>query len=168
MLSRGGDIYGGDASFWIGDLLALASGACWSVYTVWGEGVTRRHGSALATAILLGVGGLSLLPLMLISGRQMTIAMPPRVWLGTIYLGVMAGGVANALWLGALRVISPGRLGAFGYVSSSYLILPSGFCRKGHSRVCPALLMVVVGVYLMMSDKTTPDAPESRPAESAG
>lgn len=170
MLSRGGDIYGGDASFWIGDLLALASGACWSVYTVWGEGVTRRHGSALATAILLGVGGLSLLPLMLISGSQMTLAMPPRVWLGTIYLGVMAGGVANALWLGALRVISPGRLGAFGYVSSSLaLILSVWFLQE---RVTPwfvlALLMVVVGVYLMMSDKTTPDAPESRPAESAG
>ncbi|HOG50113.1 MAG TPA: DMT family transporter, partial [Lentisphaeria bacterium] len=77
MLSRGGDIYGGGEGFWIGDLLALAAGACWSVYTVWGEGVTKRHGSALATAVLLGGGGLSLLPFMLISGSQMTLAMPP-------------------------------------------------------------------------------------------
>ena len=113
------------------------------------------------------VGGLSLLPLMFISGSQMT--RHAATGQQTIYC-VMAGGVANALWLGALRVISPGRLGAFGYVSSSLaLILSVWFLQE---RVTPwfvlALLMVVVGVYLMMSDKTTPDAPESRPAESAG
>ncbi len=170
MLSRGGDIYGGGEGFWIGDLLALAAGFSWSVYTVWGEGVTRRHGSALATAVLLGGGGLSLLPLMLISGSQMTLAMPPRVWLGTIYLGVMTGGVANAMWLAALRVIPPGRLGALGYVSCSLTLILSVWLLQ--ERVTPwfvlALLMVVAGVYLMMSGKAVPDAQESRPAESDG
>ncbi|HPY89186.1 MAG TPA: DMT family transporter [Lentisphaeria bacterium] len=170
MLSRGGDIYGGGEGFWIGDLLALAAGFSWSVYTVWGEGVTRRHGSALATAVLLGGGGLSLLPLMLISGSQMTLAMPPRVWLGTIYLGVMTGGVANAMWLAALRVIPPGRLGALGYVSCSLTLILSVWLLQ--ERVTPwfvlALLMVVAGVYLMMSGKAVPDVPESRPAESDG
>lgn len=170
MFSRGGDIYGGGAGFWIGDLLALAAGACWSVYTVWGEAAARRHGSALATAVLLTGGGLTLLPFMVASGSQMTLAMPARVWLGTIYLGVVTGGVANAMWLAALRVIPAGRLGALGYVSSSLtLVLSVCFLQE---MVTPwfalALLLVVAGVYLMMSGKDGRAAPESRPAALPG
>lgn len=170
MLSRGGDIYGGGAGFWVGDLLALAAGACWSVYTVWGEAAARRHGSALATAVLLACGGLTLLPFMVVSGSQVTMAMPLRVWLGTIYLGVLTGGVANAMWLAALRTIPAGRLGALGYVSSSLtLVLSVCFLRE---MVTPwfalALLLVVAGVYLMMSGKTAIAASENRPAALPG
>jgi drug/metabolite transporter (DMT)-like permease len=170
MLSRGGDIYGGGDGFWLGDLLALAAGACWSVYTVWGEAAARRHGSALATAVLLTGGGLCLLPFMIVSDSHMTLVMPSRVWLGTIYLGVMTGGVANAMWLAALRVIPAGRLGALGYVSSSLtLVLSVCFLREV---VTPwfalALALVVAGVYLMMSGRGAAATPESQPASPPG
>ncbi|HOG49679.1 MAG TPA: DMT family transporter, partial [Lentisphaeria bacterium] len=88
----------------------------------------------------------------------------------TIYLGVMTGGVANALWLAALRFIPPGRLGALGYVSCSLTLILSIWLLQ--ERVTPwfvlALLLVVTGVYLMMSGKAAPDTLESQPVEPAG
>lgn len=154
MLSRGGDMYGAGSGldFLPGDILALAAGACWSIYTVWGGTVSRRYGSSLSTALLFTLGALLLLPVMIASGSEMTLRLPWRVWLGVLYLGVMTAGVANAMWMAALKMIPPGRLGALGYVSSSLTLLFSVWLLKEKVTTwfVMALIMVVVGVYLMM------------------
>lgn len=155
IVSRGaGDLYLTAASV-AGDLLALGSGVCWAAYTVWGMEATRKHGSLTSTIVVVWLGTAMLLALTLVMRRPMVWALPLRLWLAILYLGVIANGVALVCWFAALKYLKAGEVGAFGYVSAILTMLLS--CALLHERFGVgfflAMFGVFAGVYLMMERK---------------
>ena len=80
-------------------------------------------------------------------------AIPPRVWGGMIYTGIVTLSFANACWYGALRYLKPGILGAFGYLSAAITFTLSSILlkEKFSLQFIIALLLIFGGMSLMMS-----------------
>ena len=100
-----------------------------------------------------------MLPVALVAnGGSLPLSMGWGPWLGALYLGLFGGGAAIALWYTALRHVSPGRLGALGYVSAA--LATGGSVLLVGERLdwafLAALGLVVGGVSLMM--QSTKDA----------
>ena len=113
----GSDQFMGRSSY-TGDLLALMSAVCWSVYTVGGIGVTRQYGGLISASAAMLAGTAITLAFLLATGRPVFPAMPAPVWWGMAYLGVGASGLAYVAWFSALKYLKAGELGAFGYIST--------------------------------------------------
>jgi drug/metabolite transporter (DMT)-like permease len=119
ILCRGGSDAYMSASAVIGDLMALASGVCWAAYTVWGMRVSNQYGGMVSGTVSILLGTVLMLPVVMLSGSNLSLDLPLRVWLGVIYLGVFANGIAYMCWFAALKHLKAGELGAFGYVSAA-------------------------------------------------
>lgn len=156
LLSRsGGDCFvgGGMHSCW-GDLLALASGGCWAAYTVCGTRVSQQYGGGAAAILAIALASLILLPFMFVqSGSWQALAeLNWKGWLVILYLSIFVNGFANMLWYKALKVLSSGALGSFGYISA---LLASGFSvillkENITLSFMLAMLLVIGGVALML------------------
>ncbi len=146
----GSDIYM-SASAVIGDFLALASGVAWAAYTVWGTRVSNQYGGMASSYISILFGTVLIFPVIFISGGNLSLDLPLRVWLGVIYLGV-TNGVACLCWFSALKYLKAGELGAFGYVSAAMTMLLSLILLKEKISfiLLGALALVFYGVYLMV------------------
>ena len=154
----GGDVYM-VASAFIGDLMALASGACWAAYTVWGARVSKQYGGMVSGSVSILLGTVMMLPVVFISGSNLSLDLPLRVWLGVIYLGIAANGIAYVCWFSALKYLKAGELGALGYVSAAMtMVLSLILLREKISFLfLIALAMVFYGVYLMMKTPSSQD-----------
>jgi len=154
-LSRGADLFTGDASTLCGDFLALGSGACWAVYTVFGGKITEEYGGIFCTAVLFGLGTVLMLPVMLLAGSKISFDFPGTVWLGLLYLGCCTNGLANGAWYCALKYVTPGELGSLGYVSAMITVTFSVVFldEKITWPFVFAIVMVLSGVGMMLSLK---------------
>ncbi len=150
--SNGQDMFTADASTIIGDIMALASGFCWSVYTVYGDEIAKRYGDALCSEILFIAGLCVMIPMAFIKNGGIALALPWRVWLGAFYLGVVSYGIANCLWYRALKFVTPGELGSLGYLSATLSIVLSVILLKERlsATMLAAIVLVVLGVGLML------------------
>lgn len=120
---RGVDVYT-EQGKWAGDLLAVGSAVCWSVYTV----LVRKYSSQdilcnLGLTFLIGSGIFLLLAI--VTGSSISFRMPSQLWYGTLYLGLIPSGVAYYLWIAASRHLEAGILGFFGYISLALTALGS-------------------------------------------
>ncbi len=82
-----------------GDLLMVVASLLWSVYTVWGRAPVAKYGSLRMTAWTIFAGS----PLLVLMGvpdltRTELSTVPPAAWVGVVYAGVLAIGVAYLLW----------------------------------------------------------------------
>lgn len=82
-----------------GDLLMVAASILWSIYTVWGRAPIAKYGSLRVTAWTLFAGA----PLLILIGvpdltKTDFAAVTPTAWIGVVYAGVLAIGVAYLLW----------------------------------------------------------------------
>ena len=98
----------------IGDLLVLGAAISWGLYTVFGEGLVRRHGALQMTAWTLWAG----LPFVVLAGvpdllRTDWGAVSLKAWLGVVYAGVLAIGVGYLLWYRGVRVIGQSRTAVY-------------------------------------------------------
>ncbi len=95
---------------------------------------------------------LLLLPVIVLSDSNLSLDLPLRVWLGIIYLGICANGIAYMCWFSALKYLKAGELGAFGYVSAAMTMVLSLVLlqEKISFLFLAALALVFYGVYLMM------------------
>lgn len=148
----GGDVFSGNASFLTGDMLAMGSGIAWSLFTVFGERVSREYGGTVCMALLFFFGIFLMVPVMWIFQSRVSFDFPPRVWIGILYLGIFGCGLANMLWYSALRHVKSDELGAFGYVSALLSVLMAVACL--HERITPVFVfsacLVLGGVWLMI------------------
>ncbi|NMA42300.1 MAG: EamA family transporter [Oligosphaeraceae bacterium] len=153
VLSRGADIFTGGASTLCGDFLALGSGVCWAVYTVFGTKITEQYGGIFCTAVLFGLGTVLMIPVMLLAGSKISFDFPGTVWLGLLYLGCCTNGLANGAWYCALKYVKPSELGALGYVSAMITVTFSivFLAEKITWLFALAIVMVLGGVSLMLS-----------------
>ncbi len=150
--SNGQDMFTADASTIIGDLMALASGFCWSVYTVYGGDIAKKYGDVLCSEILFLVGLCVMIPMAVIKNGGIALVLPWRVWLGAFYLGVVSYGVANCLWYKALKFVTPGELGSLGYLSATMSVVLSVLLLKERLSLTMivAIVLVIFGVGLML------------------
>ncbi|MBQ7650896.1 MAG: EamA family transporter [Victivallales bacterium] len=150
--SNGQDMFTADTSTIIGDIMALASGFCWSVYTVYGDEIAKKYGDALCSEILFLVGLCVMIPMAIIKNGGITLALPWRVWLGALYLGVVSYGIANCLWYRALKFVTPGELGSLGFLSATLSVVLSIILLKERLSMAmiTAIALVLLGVGLML------------------
>jgi len=148
------DSYMTDSSV-VGDLLALGSGVCWAAYTVWGARAAMRYGSLISTGAAIILGTAMLFFIVIFTNRPMLWDFPLNLWLAIIYLGVFANGIAYICWYAALKYLSPGELGAFGYISAAATIILS--CIFLNEKIGLVFILslsaIFVGVYLMMNEE---------------
>lgn len=98
----------------VGDLLVLGAAVAWGGYTVLGRRLTRRRGALQMTAWTLWAG----LPFIVLAGvpdllRMDWSAVSPQSWLGVVYAGVFAIGLAYLLWYRGVRVIGQNRTAVY-------------------------------------------------------
>lgn len=161
-----GDLYLSSSGI-LGDLLAMGSGICWAAYTVWGTGVSNKYGSFISASIVIIFGSIMLFAVVLVTGRPMSWNFPAKLWIATIYLGIMTNAVAYLCWYAALKYLKAGELGAFGYISAILTVIMSFTLlqEKFTFSFFIALAGVIAGVYLMMEkDAKTAAKHENTPA----
>ncbi len=112
ILISGGDQEMGAAR--LGDLLVLGAAVSWGAYTVLGRRLTKRRGALQMTAWTLWAG----LPFIVLAGvpdllRTDWNAVSLQAWLGVVYAGVFAIGIAYLLWYRGVRVIGQNRTSVY-------------------------------------------------------
>ena len=93
-----------------------------------------------------------LLPAALCVNKKIILDLPWRTWAGAIYLGMLSYGLANSLWICALKYLKPGQLGSFGYLSAAIAMTCSVLFvnEKFTITFFIAIALVLVGVALML------------------
>jgi len=148
-----------------GDLLILLSTVNWAAYTIVGRSVMQRLEPGAATAFLLVVGLVCVLPLALLGGgAESLLHSSARAWAAIVFLGVACSGLGYLLWSAALERLSASRVAAFLYLeplvtlaaAASYLHEPVGLTTVAGG------LIVLGGVALVQR----PDSPARAAATS--
>ncbi|MBQ9366659.1 MAG: DMT family transporter [Victivallales bacterium] len=160
-LCKGEDMFAQNASMLTGDLMAFASGVCWAVFTVYGDRVSNKYGGLLCTEVLFLIAVAIVVPMAMIWNKGLNFSLSARAWTGALYLGALSYGLAEGLWYMALKYVSPGELGALGYVSAALAVVSSVLLL--HEKVTVfaivAIVLIVIGVGLMLRQS------ESKPKE---
>ena len=154
--ARGGDVYAVTSMrSLIGDGMALASSFCWAFFTVYGVKVSEKYSGMVCMFVGFLLGALLMSPVLLFTSFSEISAIPPRVWGGMFYTGVVTLAFANACWYGALRYLKPGLLGAFGYLSASITFTLSIILlrEKFSMQFILAVAMIIGGMSVMMYSK---------------
>ncbi|MBE6367165.1 MAG: DMT family transporter [Lentisphaerae bacterium] len=156
-LTSGADCFGGGGlKGLLGDGLALASGICWAAYTVCGAEISRKYSDSVAI-MTIAFAALILLPFVIFKPGCLAslLALPWQGWLVVLYLALLVNGWANILWYRALKTLSAGALGSFGYISAGLAAVMSLIGLKEHFSLTFVLsiVMVLAGVGLMLTPK---------------
>ncbi len=98
----------------LGDLLVLGAALSWGAYTVFGRRMVRRRGALQMTAWTLWAG----LPFIVGAGipdlvRMDWGAVSLTTWLGVVYAGVFAIGIAYLLWYQGVKTIGQNRTSVY-------------------------------------------------------
>lgn len=156
---KGNDVFGtGPHAGW-GDLMALGSGMCWAVYTVFSRRLSLRYGGLLTSTVLFFIGALLMVPVTWIAGSSWELNFSWKMWLFIAYISGVVNGVGNGFWCLALKHLKPGELGAFGYLSAFIAITSSAICLKEELtwQFLLTAAMVFTGVFLMMKRQASPE-----------
>jgi drug/metabolite transporter (DMT)-like permease len=100
-----------------GDLLTLLAAACWSVYTVFGATILRRHSPLITTTWAIVAGAVFLAPVGIaqLSTADLSGFGPPVV-LALIYSGTLAAGFANVIVFHGVKLLGPTRVNALQFL----------------------------------------------------
>ena len=111
LITGGGQQVGGAR---LGDLFVLGAALSWGAYTVFGRRMVRRRGALQMTAWTLWAG----LPFIVLAGvpdlvRTDWSTVSLTAWLGVVYAGVFAIGIAYLLWYRGVRTIGQNRTSVY-------------------------------------------------------
>lgn len=103
---------GGNAgsSLWVGNLCLVGAAVTWALYTVMGKLATDLY-SSLTVSLYASISGLAFtIPLAYFSEwRGWSLpALPPLVWWGIAYVGVISTAVAFYLWVRGFSMVDAG------------------------------------------------------------
>gem|GEM_PF-430877 len=145
-----GDIFM-QASGYSGDILALASGICWALYTVLGRRASIKYGGWISGSASIIVGSILLLVLLLVMRIPIALDSSLSFWLYLLYMGIFPTGVAYILWIKALEHVEAGALGALGYLSALLTMIGSALLLKEelHFSFIAGAILVFTGVYFI-------------------
>jgi len=98
---------------WLGNLLMFASVVCWALYTAMAKRVANFE-PLVITVCVMGSGTLLLVPFsayeIMNAGLQ---PLPVNGWIGILYLGCIASGLAYALYNASLRHLDASAVGVY-------------------------------------------------------
>jgi drug/metabolite transporter (DMT)-like permease len=101
----------------VGDLLTLLAAACWSIYTVFGATILRRHSPLITTTWAIIAGAAFLAPAgiaQLASADLSQVGLP--VLLALVYSGTLAAGFANVIIFNGVKLLGPTRVNALQFL----------------------------------------------------
>jgi drug/metabolite transporter (DMT)-like permease len=101
----------------VGDLLTLIAAACWSIYTVFGATILRRHSPLVTTTWAIVAGTLFIAPLgiaQLATSDLSGFGLP--VVFAIIYSGTLSAGFANVIVLHGVKLLGPTRVNALQFL----------------------------------------------------
>lgn len=103
----------GDGRTWLGDALVFASIVLSVVWILLGKGLAIRHGPGIATAWILLIGTVVLVPVVAIAEGPPPLALPVSTWLCVLALATGSTFGAFVLWNRGVRGIETGRAGVY-------------------------------------------------------
>jgi drug/metabolite transporter (DMT)-like permease len=140
----------GSGSALLGCLLMFASVVCWALYTAMAKRVAAFD-SIVITASVTATGALLLLPLSLYEFATAGIqALPAKAWLGVLYLGCIASGLAYMLYNASLRHLDASEVGVYTNLIPVVGVL-TGVIVLGEPltlRIIAGAAVVAIGVWL--------------------
>jgi drug/metabolite transporter (DMT)-like permease len=113
MIVFSGDSIGGSSSALLGNVLMFASVVCWGFYTSLAKRVAG-YDAIVITVCVTGAGSLMLLPLSVY--EIATVGLQPLSvmgWVGVLYLGGIASGLAYLLYNASLRYLDASEVGVY-------------------------------------------------------
>jgi drug/metabolite transporter (DMT)-like permease len=110
----GGSSPGGPSALPLGDGLLVLAAITWSIYTVLGQGLTRKHGALAVTAwtLWIGTSGLIVLGIPALTRTNFSTA-GLGAWAAVVYAGVFAIALAYLLWYRGVEAIGSSKTAAF-------------------------------------------------------
>jgi len=106
----------GFSSARFGDLLQVVSIGTWTAYTLAAVRPVARWGALRVTTVSMTVAAVVTVPAAAVVGRGPWVPVDGRTWLAVLFLGVVAGGVAQAVWLRALAELGAARTAVWLYL----------------------------------------------------
>jgi drug/metabolite transporter (DMT)-like permease len=102
----------------VGDLLTLVAALCWSIYTVFGAGILRRHSALVTTTWAIVAGTLFLAPLGILQlvTTDLTGALVPSIVFAIAYAGTLSAGLANVIVFNGVKLLGPTRVNALQFL----------------------------------------------------
>ena len=165
MIVFSGNTGGGSSSALMGNVLMFASVVCWGLYTSLAKRVAGFD-SIVITVFVTGTGALMLLPL---SAYEIATAgvqpLPLLGWLGVLYLGGIASGVAYLLYNASLRYLDASEVGAYTNLIPVVGVL-TGVVMLGEPLSMRAIVggaVVMVGVWITGRSERLPAATTASP-----
>lgn len=151
----------GLASARFGDLLQVVSIGTWTVYTLVAVRPVARWGALAVTTASMALAAVVAVPVALALGRGPWMPGDVRTWSAVLFLGIVAGAVAQALWLRALGVLGAARTAAWLYlepivtvaVARALLSEPVGW------RAVVGGFVVLIGVAVVQAARNAVPAP---------
>jgi drug/metabolite transporter (DMT)-like permease len=145
-------------TFW-GDILLLAAGVSWALYTVLSRRAAHRHPPAVTTAAATLWGLLFLLPWLPLELRDWTWApLPAAVWWGVLYLGVVSTALAFWLWNTGFTLMQAGTASLFFFAQPlvgavlGWLLLGE---RLGSRFLAGSLILIAGGILAVRAERKT-------------
>lgn len=143
-------------AFW-GDVLLLAAGVSWALYTVLSRRAARRHPPVVTTAAATLWGLLFLLPWLPLEFRDWPwTPLPAAVWWGVLYLGVVSTALAFWLWNTGFTLMQAGTASLFFFVQPvvgavlGWLLLGE---RLGGRFLAGSLILIAGGILAVRAER---------------
>jgi len=101
----------------LGDVLILAAGLSFAVYTVFGKEIAAEHGGMAVISVSYAAGGLFLLPMTLFFASRFDFSsVSAEAWAAFAYMTVISSVLCYIGWIYALKRLPASRLSAFSYL----------------------------------------------------
>jgi len=139
-----------------GDLLLVASGIAWAIYSIAGKRLLERHSSLDVTTGAIVVALAALLPLAALELPQLALGPklgPALAWAAGV--GLLASGLGTLLWNRALESMDASTLAGFVFLQPVTGVL-LGVLALGETASAYALAggaLVFAGVYALVADE---------------
>jgi drug/metabolite transporter (DMT)-like permease len=141
----------GTGATWFGDLVVLAGGLCFALFTVFGKEVTAEYTTITMNTYAYVGGAVALLPWTLWEAARRPLAhVSAEAWLAAIYMALFPSVIAYLIYYHALARMTASRVSAFSYLQPVFASI-MGVVILGENLGAPVIaggLVILTGVYL--------------------
>jgi drug/metabolite transporter (DMT)-like permease len=144
----------GSGANWLGDLIVIAAGGFFALYTVLIKDVAKFYDSVTLNMLVFGLGTLFLIPFCATSVSEVQWnRIPAYAWWGLAYMVVFGSFVAYLIYAFALEKLSASRVAAFAYLQP-LMAASMGIWLLGERISLPVIIggiVILIGVHLTES-----------------
>jgi len=161
-----------NGSHWSGDVILLAAGASFAIYTILMKDVAHVYDSLTLSTLVFALGAVLLLPFCLGSVAAVEWGhISLRAWAGLAYMVIFGSAVAYLIYAFALSILSASKAAAFAYLQP-VMAVALGVWLIGERLTAGEFAggaLILLGVYLTERQRTRhPQARAATEGDSAG